>query len=243
LDERYVRRYRQLYESHWWWRAREDLLLRTIRRIMPPRRLEILDVGCGDGLFFEKLSKLGEVSGVEGDPAGVSGSSPWASRIHVGAFDGSFRPERRFDLVLFLDVLEHLDDPAAALRRALELLAPGGRILATVPAFRALWTSHDDLNRHRERYTRKGFHALASSSGARVLEAKYFFAWVAPVKLAQHVAEAVLKNPPEPPAVPPPAVNAALYRLSRLEQGLLGRRSAPWGSSLLAVLAGEPRAS
>ncbi|HEY7863638.1 MAG TPA: class I SAM-dependent methyltransferase [Thermoanaerobaculia bacterium] len=243
MDERYVRRYRQLYESHWWWRAREDLLLRTISRIMPARRLQILDVGCGDGLFFEKLSRFGEVSGVEGDPAGVTASSPWAGRIHVGAFDASYRPAQRFDLVLFLDVLEHLDDPAAALRRALELLAPDGRILVTVPAYRSLWTTHDDLNRHRERYTRRSLLALADSAGARALETKYFFAWVAPVKLAQHVVERVFPKAPEPPAILPSALNRALYQLSRFEQRLLGRHSSPWGSSLLGVLAGSPGAS
>jgi 2-polyprenyl-3-methyl-5-hydroxy-6-metoxy-1,4-benzoquinol methylase len=51
-------------------------------------------------------------------------------------------------LILMLDVLEHVAAPERLRRRAGDLLTPGGRILVTTPAFRWLWTRHDDLN-HR----------------------------------------------------------------------------------------------
>jgi SAM-dependent methyltransferase len=237
VDERYVRRYKELYERHWWWRAREDLLLETIPRIAPARRpLEILDVGCGDGLFFEKLSRFGAVSGIETDPAAVTPGSRWAGRIHIGPFDESFAPEVRFDLILLLDVLEHLPDPVAALRRALALLRPGGRLLVTVPAFRLLWTRHDDLNRHRDRYRKPALRREAEQAGAEVLSMRYVFAWVAPAKLLQRAVERLWPAAPAPPSLPGGVVNAMLYRASRIEQRLLSARSAPFGSSLLAVL-------
>jgi 2-polyprenyl-3-methyl-5-hydroxy-6-metoxy-1,4-benzoquinol methylase len=237
VDERYVRRYKELYERHWWWRAREDLLLETVPRIAPARRpLEILDVGCGDGLFFEKLSRFGRVCGLETDPAAVTPGAVWEDRIHVGAFDGSYQPGRAFDLVLLLDVLEHLTEPVAALTRARALLAPEGRILVTVPAFRSLWTRHDDLNRHRTRYRRATLRRESEAAGLSVLEMRYFFAWVAPVKVLQRGMEWLWPAAPSPPSIPGGAVNAMLYRASRAEQWLLAARSAPFGSSLLAVL-------
>lgn len=202
----------------------------------------ILDVGCGDGLFFDHLSTLGDVEGVEADPALVSPDGRWAGRIHVGPFDRSFAPRAPYGLVLMLDVLEHLDDPAAALDRAAELLVPGGTLVVTVPALRALWTHHDDLNRHRTRYRRTELLRLVSSAGLRIERARYFFCWTVPVKLALRAKEALLGPSGTASDLPGAAVNAVLLRLSRLEEALLRGRSAPLGSSLL-VVARKPPAS
>src|SRR5258708_8564199 len=73
MDPEYARRYRDLYERHWWWRAREHLILATLRRYLPPGGWRtILDVGCGDGVLFDRLAAFGDVEGVEADPPTVS---------------------------------------------------------------------------------------------------------------------------------------------------------------------------
>jgi SAM-dependent methyltransferase len=192
-------------------------------------------VGCGDGLFFEKLQRFGPVEGVEMDPTGVAPDGPWIDRIHVRPFDETFQPGKRYALVLMLDVLEHFADPVRALRRAVELLGDGGAILITVPAFRALWTSHDVLNRHYTRYTRASLEAVAAQSGARLEWSRYVFRWMSPLKLAASLKERILPVAPEPPRIPPAWVNRALYRLSRIEDRLIGRAPIPFGSSLFAV--------
>ena len=137
MDPAYGARYRALYEAHWWWRARERLVLDLLDELRPARDWgRILDVGCGDGLFFEELSRLGAVQGVEPDAALVSPDGPWRERIDVRPFDASFAPDRRFDLILFLDVIEHMEDPRAALRHAADLLAcDDARVVITVPAW------------------------------------------------------------------------------------------------------------
>ena len=55
-----------------------------------------------------------------------------------------------------LDVLEHIEDDAGALAAARDALAPGGRLLLTVPAMPCLWSRHDEANCHFRRYTRGG---------------------------------------------------------------------------------------
>ena len=166
MRDDYLQRYRELYQQHWWWRAREKLILKTLRTEQPPGGWKrILDVGCGDGLLFDELTPLGEVEGVEPSAASVSEKGPHRSRIHTCPFDENFQPGKEFTLILMLDVLEHLADPAAALRRALALLAPAGRLLVTVPAFNALWTNHDLVNEHVTRYTRRTFRELARQAG------------------------------------------------------------------------------
>jgi len=239
MDAQYAVRYRELYERHWWWRARERLVLDVLRERRPARGWRtILDVGCGDGLFFDALAQLGGVELVEGvEPAEalVSRDGPHASRIHVVPFDAGFDPGRRYSLVLMLDVLEHLRNPIAALRHALALLESDGMLLATVPAFMALWTRHDELNHHYTRYDKRSFRGLADAAGLLVDDARYFFHWTALAKLGTRLFEGVVPGPPAPPRVPPRPVNAALFALSRFEQRLTRRVALPFGSSLLVV--------
>ncbi|MGH9206621.1 MAG: class I SAM-dependent methyltransferase [Acidimicrobiales bacterium] len=226
----YAAIYRDLYERHWWWRAREAMLLEEIERHRPAEGWRrILDVGCGDGLFFSRLEQLGEVWGVESDATLVPADSRHRSRIHVGPFDAGYPPGRRFDLVLMLDVLEHLADPVGALRRAAELFEPGGRLLITVPAFQVLWTTHDDLNLHFVRYRQRTLNAVAERAGLRVLSQRYFFHWLFPVKLGVRALEQLGYRVHSPAAIPQPTLNGLLLRLSRAEQATVGRLGLPFG--------------
>ena len=193
MDTDYGARYRELFQRHWWWRARERVILDALHTHQPASGWRhVLDVGCGDGLFFDELEKLPGVQSVEGvEPAAalVSPSGPHRAQIHVAPFDESFAPARRYSLVLMLDVLEHLPDPAASLRHALSLLEPDGLFLATVPAFKQLWTRHDDLNHHHTRYDKGSMHTLAESAGLRVDESRYFFHWTAAAKVLTRIKE------------------------------------------------------
>jgi SAM-dependent methyltransferase len=239
MDSDYGARYRELFQRHWWWRARERVILDALRAHQPAAGWgNVLDVGCGDGLFFDELAMLPGVRLVEGvEPAEalVSPDGPHRARIHAAPFDATFDPKRRYSLIVMLDVLEHLPDPAASLRHAVALLEPGGVFLATVPAFLALWTRHDDLNHHFTRFDKASFRALAASAGLRVDQSRYFFHWTAAAKIATRVKEALIPGAPASPAVPPAPMNHALYALSRLEERLLGAVPLPFGSSLLVV--------
>ncbi len=236
MEPEYARHYRSLYERHWWWRSRERLLLDTLQRWVPPQGWgAILDVGCGDGLLFDRLAELGDVEGVEADASIVSDSGKHRARIHVRPFDASFQPGRRYSLILMLDVLEHLSDPLGALRHALTLLEPGGLLVATVPAFRLLWTTHDELNHHFTRYTRHSFKELARTAGLRVERAQYFFHWIFAAKLLVRLREAVVRPQAVAPRMPPSWLNTLLYSVSRLEQRLVTPLDVPFGSSLLVI--------
>lgn len=244
MDPQYGARYRDLYERHWWWRAREAFVVDLLASLAPPGGFgPILDVGCGDGLFFPRLRRFGEPEGVEVDAALVSEVGRARGPIHVGPFDARFQPRRRFGLITLLDVVEHLDDDAAALGLAARLLAPQGVMVVTVPAFRALWTGHDDYNHHRRRYTRASFGRAARAAGVAVRRRRYFFHWLFPLKLLVRLKEGLRRGPAEMPEIPAPRLNRALYGVCRLEQRTWGRFPWPFGSSLLAVCsAPDPRA-
>jgi len=232
----YGERYRELYERHWWWRAREAAILEVLHAQQPPQGWRrILDVGCGDGLFFEKLARFGEVEGIEPVQDLVSEKGVYRSRIHIGSFDEGFQPGRKFSLILMLDVLEHLANPEAALRHALRLLEPQGRLVVTVPAFRLLWTNHDLLNQHFTRYTASSFRRLAHQAGLEIEIERYFFQWLFPMKLATRLAEWIFQLEPKPPEIPARWVNSLFYALSRFEYKTLSPLPMPFGSSMIVV--------
>ena len=232
----YAQAYHNLYAHHWWWRARERFILDVLEAKQPATGWQkILDVGCGDGLFFDHLLRFGDVEGVELSDSLVSDDGPHRSRIHIGNFDQSLNLSRDFSLILMLDVLEHMSDPVSALRFALGLLAPNGKILITVPAFNALWTNHDIINNHVTRYTKASFREMAHRAGLQIESDRYFFHWLFAVKMVSRVVDSLLGNKPGPPQVPPAWVNKPLYWFSMLENKGCSNLPLPLGSSLFVM--------
>ena len=185
--------------------------------------------------LLPRLKEFGQPEGVEPSGELVSPDNPDRNRIHICPFDEQFLPGKRYSLILMLDVLEHLEHPVAALRHALELLEPDGTFIATVPAFMALWTNHDDMNHHFTRYTKESFRGIAKSAGLNIEEERYLYHWTFPVKLAQGFAERALRLKPKPPTASEGLVNEFLCRISRLEQKTVSRLPMPFGSSLMIV--------
>jgi len=236
VDPSYGRRYRELYHHHWWWRTREAVILRELRRIRPGGVWErILDVGCGDGLFFDELSRLGEVEGIEPDLALLDPAGRWRRAIHAVPFDERFTPPYRFGLILMLDVLEHLEEPEPALRHAVQLLAPGGVLLVTVPAHQWLWTRHDVINRHVRRYDRQSIRALAGAAGLEITRERFLFQGLVPAKLLVRMLERLIPGEPKLPEIPAGPVNSALRAVTRAEQAINAIVPMPFGSSLLVT--------
>lgn len=80
----------------------------------------------------------------------------------------------RFDTVVCLNVLEHIEDDVASLRAMYELLAPGGRLVLLVPAFPALYGSLDRALGHHRRYTRALLRARYRETGFHLRHLEYF---------------------------------------------------------------------
>jgi SAM-dependent methyltransferase len=236
MDAQYAAAYRELYQRHWWWRVREEILLRQIRGMLAGiSGARILDVGCGAGLFFDELEQFGHIEGVESDPAVVEQSGRWRSRIVIGNLDAAYRPAAPYDLILMLDVLEHIQDTDHFLRRAGELLTPGGRILVTVPAFKCLWTAHDEINHHVTRYTARELRATLTRGGLEVIETRYLFQSLLLPKALVRATEALVRRGSRVPGIPSPPIDRLLRAWFRTEDLLTGWL--PFGTSVLAVAA------
>lgn len=246
MQSDYAQQYEDLWRRHWWWQSRKQFVLAQLRRLRRDRPFPaILDVGCGNGLFFDDLAAFGQVWGIEPDAGLVAADGPYRARIAVRGFDSSFLPPPEasggFDLVLMLDVLEHIEDDLAAARHVHTILAPGGRFLLTVPALRMLWSAHDEANRHFRRYSKASLRHVLTAAGFRVQMLRCFFGWtIGPLLLRRAISPGKKDPAAYHVAVPMNPVNQAMYALSRLEQSTLGRWGLPLGSSLIAVAVKAP---
>jgi SAM-dependent methyltransferase len=234
----YAAEYARLYREHWWWRGREAILLDVLAGLGLPPRASILDVGCGDGLFFPRLERYGDVRGIEVDEALLTPDGPYRDRIATRPLgDPSYAADAgRFDLITALDVLEHIDDDGAAVAALAAMLREGGHLVVTVPAFPSLWDRHDEINHHRRRYTAGPLRALLQGAGLEVTHLRHLFRVLyLPKRVVAALNRRRKSRPIAQHALPPVAVNRLLARLCLAEDRLLRRLPIPFGTSMLAV--------
>lgn len=159
---------------------------REMLAFVPPAARSVLDVGCGPGGFGQSLRQddpSRELWAVEVDEAVAAGAARFYDRVVVGTFpDALAGAGKKFDCVVFNDVLEHTVDPWAVLRSTVALLAPGGVVVASIPNVRNVsvvldlvvrgnWTYRDIgiLDRtHLRFFTSRSIRALFADSGFAV---------------------------------------------------------------------------
>lgn len=101
-----------------------------------PKNISILDVGCGTGRFLKALNKKGykNITGIDSTQQMLNQARTQnKSKLILGDLDKYDFGNKRFDLILFMDVLEHVTDPIKSLRKYQNLLTPKGKILITYP--------------------------------------------------------------------------------------------------------------
>lgn len=231
---------------HWWYRARR-VVVRAVLEVHLPARADrrLLEVGAGTGSVTMLLTEFGTVTAVEPHPVALESCAriaPDAQLLRGDIGDlahlvGDVEP--RFDVVAAFDVIEHVEDDIAALRALQPMLAPGGRLVLTVPALEMLWGPHDDVNGHYRRYSRALLVRNLRRAGYEVEYVSYFSTVLFPIVAAVRVGRRLLGLHPEELRsdfrLPPQPLNQALTRLFSLEGAWLARRPLPIGSSLIAV--------
>lgn len=235
MDRRYGDLYERLYKAHWWFRVRERILVSVIRGLGLPARASILDVGCGNGLFFDALERFGTVEGVEIDGDLVPEGSPFRGRIHGEPLGHPVYAGRHFDLITALDVIEHIEDDAAAVDAMVGMLRPGGTLLLTVPASMKLWDEHDRMNHHFRRYTASDLRGLLAGRAAEVRVRHLFHALFLP-KWAVATGNRLCGARMPQHGIPPGWLNRWAARACWLEYRACGWMNVPFGTSLLAVV-------
>lgn len=136
-----------------------------------PAHSKVLDFGAGGGQFAAPLSALGlDITALEPDPGLQRRLRDQG--LHAVGSTSEIR-DGWYDYIYTLNVLEHIDDDAAALRSLHMKLRPGGKLLIYVPAFQMLYTSMDAKVGHVRRYTRAMLMSRARAVGFRIDRVAY----------------------------------------------------------------------
>jgi SAM-dependent methyltransferase len=210
---------------------------------------QILDVGCGTGTMLTYLASYGRAQGVDIDEEAVGYCHERGVKdVRLGAAADLPFDNDSFDLVTALDVVEHLDDDAAALREMGRVLRPGGYLLVTVPAHRFMWGDQDEVNMHKRRYVAAELRERFAAMGFDVLRVSYmnalFFAPIAGIRLLRRLQRRL-----QPRTAPksdfrfavPRRLNSLLALMFGAEAPIIRRVDIPFGVSIMG-LARKPTA-
>jgi SAM-dependent methyltransferase len=240
MDPQYEADTLRAEESHWWYRGRRRIVIDTVTDLATEPSPRILDAGCGSGRNMVELSRLGSVTGTDVSERALElarergvGSAELARLEKLPFADQSF------DLITCLDVIEHIPDDVGALRELRRVIAPGGSLVVTVPAYPWLWGRHDEANHHERRYTGRTLVAAATAAGWELERLTHFNALLLPAAAAYRLVERRLNPRGDAPSEldrTPAWANRVLEAVLRAEARVLrGGGRIPFGLSLLGV--------
>jgi SAM-dependent methyltransferase len=226
--------------EHWWFAARRRIVAALIAARAPQKPgARILEVGAGTGSNLAMLGHFGRLDAIEPD----AWARALASRRTGVTVQGGMLPDQveladhRYDLIVLLDVLEHIGDDVGSLHVLRAKLAPGGRMVLTVPAAPWLWSAHDVAHHHKRRYTAGTLRTAFAEAGLSVRHMSHFNTLLYPaIAAARILGRIVGKRGSDDSAMPPAPLNALLEHVFAAERYWVTRFPAPFGVSLLAVV-------
>ena len=239
MDASIYARMAEIDTEHWWFAARRRIVAALIEAQAPRTSgMRILEVGCGTGSNIALLQGYGTVDAVEPDDFARGFASDRSGVAVKGGYlpDGVALDDAHYDFIVLLDVLEHIPGDLDALTALRRKLAPGGRLMVTVPANPWMWSAHDAAHHHQRRYTAATLTDVFARAGFRVRHRSHFNTLLFPLIVGMRALHRLTgKTGGDDDALPSPFVNRMLERLFAAERHLVARGTLPFGVSLALV--------
>lgn len=228
--------------THWWYRVRRQLVRFLLHRHVPGSHPRVLDVGCGTGLLLQELSEHYDVTGIDMSPQALAlCKERGLTNVSLGSATAMNFPDRSFDAILLLDVLEHIEDDNVVAKEMYRVLKPGGVAIVFVPAFQFLWGVTDEASKHFRRYTRPHLKSVLGQAGFGIVRATYFnFFLFTPIALVRLMARMQKHSRDSEFDINNRYLNGMLYAIFHLESLLLRFINFPFGVSLCMIVRKSP---
>lgn len=231
-----------LEEGHFWFRARNELIVCALRQWFPNAH-NMLEIGCGTGYVLRGVTQSLPELRVSGSEIFLEGLAFAAKRLpsaDLFQMDARRIPyESEFDLIGAFDVIEHIEEDEQVLREAHRALKPGGGLILTVPQHPWLWSAQDESACHVRRYRHRELKKKLHDAGFQLVFSSSFVSLLLPL-----LAVSRLRKRKADPAgdlngelMPHALVNRALYHVLRAESLLIrsGVRFPAGGTRLIAA--------
>jgi hypothetical protein len=166
-------------EKHWYYQSKLFLLRFALGK-WPTSPRRIVDVGAGSGFLSRSLANF--ESGDEVTCVDPNYDTEWAEEQGLLRFVRCADPDdvARANVLLFIDVIEHVQDDVALLVEYASAAPPNTLVLIAVPAFMSLWSPHDVFLEHFRRYRLPGLRDTVERAGLEVIHQQYLFASIFP---------------------------------------------------------------
>lgn len=218
----------ELEHTNWWYAARKHLIHLLLSKYSPHFE-SILDIGCGTGTILESFPTKQRL-GVEQNPV----ATHYARQKGLTIIPNLESVTGTFDVILLMDVLEHISDDVSFLQNALKKLSTNGIVIVTVPAFQWLWSKHDKHVHHIRRYSKKTLSELILNSGAESMRISY---WNATFFLPSLVKKILFSSENDSDlSEMPKLINSTLLHLLNAENKISMSVPVPIGTSVYAVI-------
>jgi len=239
----YFDRLYRLEAAHFWFRARNRIILHTFRRYLKHKiQPRVLEVGCGTGYVLQCLAAENRyaLTGLESHIAGLRHARSRLPGVELVQADARALPyESEFDAVGAFDVIEHISEDEAVLASIHRALKPGGIIVVTVPQHKWLWSRTDEEAMHKRRYTRHELSSKLRAAGLDLLRCTSFVTMLLPIMYVSRLAKRQATANSERDAYEfelSGVANALCAAGMWVDEALIGMGlSLPAGGSLLAV--------
>ncbi len=182
----YFSRLAELEANHFWFRARNQLIIWALQKYFPDAR-SVLEVGCGTGFVLTgiRAATAGmRLAGSDIFREGLFFAQDRLPGVELYQMDACHIPfEREFEVMGAFDVLEHVADDRQMLSEMFKATRPGGGILLTVPQHQFLWSQIDEHSMHHRRYARAELQEKVATAGFQVLRSTSFLSLLLPLMI------------------------------------------------------------
>lgn len=166
-------------DTHWHFHTLHDHIRRALASHLPRPDARILDAGCGTGGLIRRLQGWhpgARIEGIDFSPLAVECARRRVPECEIreGSVTNLPCESGAFDAIVSADVVCQVDRPAEAYAEFRRCLKPGGLLVINVPAYRWMWSYHDDTCQTRHRFTRGAIGRLASESGFTTVRSTYW---------------------------------------------------------------------
>lgn len=241
MEKDFYNTYFNLEKDNWWFRVRRNLIFGLLGKYKIGKNSKILDYGCGSGFLAGILQERGyDTSGVDVSPEAIEfGKDKGIKNLSIVSGVKTNYPDASFDLVLAMDVIEHVEDDYLVMMELARILKPDGLAIITIPAYQWMWGVQDEVAHHFRRYTMKSFLKLVKSTpGLKVVRKTYFNTFLFPPAALVRIASKIfkLKSRESDFDINNAFLNKLFYTIFNLEAQLLSCINYPFGVSILIVL-------